>query len=1154
MPRITEKTKQQRIERLILLLNRHARGVTEAEIAEELGLQRRTINNYLRDLEIEGKAFKDGLYWYPLRFKEPRLRPFDLSPEEAVTLYLGARLLVKQHDKRNEIAETALFKLAEALSEDAGVGDEVLQAAHELSKRPQKGNYQFIFRDVVRGYLYRKQLELEYKPLHWHKPFKTLFSPYLLEPSQVGYTTYLIGYSDAAKALRAYKLERIESVRLTSKEYAIPPDFPGLEILNDAWSIVLGEETVLVEARFSPRVRERVLETRWHPSQQTADDDQNPGWLRWQVQVADTLDLIPFLRSWGPDVEVLAPEDLRETFKNEASKFINLYLVGERMDRPIAHLRKSDGEPQYLEEHLEGVSKLAGQFAEKIGLKEAGEILGLLHDVGKASKEFQNYIRSATGLINPDADDYVEFQSKKGKIDHSSAGAQFIFNNLSPQGQKEKFSAQILSLCLASHHSGLIDLLAPNGDDIFSRRMQKSEEYTHMIEACEKLSENLKEILEDRIRDDKFIIQITTKFGELQKENDSTETKIFKYGLLIRFLFSCLIDADRLDTANFEFPSGALYRNQNQYQSWEVLNNRLNVKLQSFEDSTDTNSKVNQIRRDVSNTCLEYSTRRKGIYRLSVPTGGGKTLASLRFALNHALHHQMDRVFYIIPYTSIIDQNANEVRKILEDKNENGDILDHVVLEYHSNILPETETYRQKLLSENWDAPIVFTTQVRFLETLFGSGTRNARRMHQLANSIIIFDEAQTIPVRSVHLYNLALRFLVEDCGATVVLCTATQPLLDEVEPPSRAISIPEENNIIQDEKNLFDQLKRVEVIDKRKPGGWGEDEVASLALEQLYEKESVLTIVNTKSSATKLYSVLQGKNVGVVHHLSTNMCAAHRLDLIEEIKSELDNNQRVICISTQLIEAGVDIDFGTVIRYMAGLDSITQAAGRCNRHGKQDELGRVFVVNPAQERVDALVDILEGIQATERVLREYKDQPNRFDNEIIGLEAMRQYYRYYFYRRQNVMIYPVGPDSVVGQSDNLFNLLSLNKTAFQEYVRVNKTAPPLPLVQSFQTAAKAFHAIDSLTRGVIVPYKAGIDLISDLCRVIDLREQYTLIKKAQRYVVNMFPYEFEQMVKMGAVIEAQSGMGVYYLDSQFYDEQLGWVKEISRNMDILIH
>ena len=299
MPKIDEATKRQRLERICLLLTRNASGSTEAEIAEEFRLERRTVNNYLRELELQGKAFKDGLYWYPLALKEPRLRPFNLSPEEAVTLYLGARLLAKQHDKRNEVAETALLKLAGVLKSDAGMGAEIEQAARELAGRPAHADYQPTFREVVRGYIYRRQIEITYRPLNWGKSSKLLFSTYLIEPSAIGYSTYLIGHSATVNALRAYKLERIKSARLTRSAYAIPPDFPGLDILRNAWGIVMGEETLRVVLRFSPQVKQRVLETRWHPSQATDADPDKPDWLRWQVQVADTLDLLPWVRGWG---------------------------------------------------------------------------------------------------------------------------------------------------------------------------------------------------------------------------------------------------------------------------------------------------------------------------------------------------------------------------------------------------------------------------------------------------------------------------------------------------------------------------------------------------------------------------------------------------------------------------------------------------------------------------------------------------------------------------------------------------------------------------------------------------------------------------------------------------------------------------------------
>ncbi|MGB8213616.1 MAG: CRISPR-associated helicase Cas3' [Anaerolineales bacterium] len=1162
MPKIDEATKEGRLERMHLLLARNARGITEGEIAEEMGLERRTANNYLRELEYQGRAFKDGLYWFPLVLKESRLRPFDLSPEEAVTLYLGARLLSKQQDKRNEPAETALLKLAAALKADAGVGEDIEQAARELAGRPAQAGYQPVFREIVRSYIYRKKVELSYKPLH-AKAFTTTFSTYLLEPSPVGFSTYLIGHSSIVNALRSYKLERVEKAHLTNEPYAIPPDFPGLEILHDAWSIVMGPETVRVVLRFSPQVRERVLETRWHPSQQTLDDPEKPGWLRWQVQVADTLDLLPWVRGWGADCEALEPEELRGALVREAQELVELYKLVDAKKQLFAHFREKDKdhkEPQYLWDHLSNVSKLAGQFASKVGLKETGEILGLLHDLGKASQEFQNYIQSATGLIDPDSDNYVNAIAKKGKVDHSSAGAQVIYNQLWKKGHEERLVAQVLSLAIASHHSGLIDCLLPSGEDNFTRRMEKAEENTHTDEAFFNLGEQEKLTINRLLADEKLVKQLIEKFKLLKEDKDSQDTSLFKCGLLIRFLLSCLLDADRLDTADFETPHNVRIRNYGQYHPWETLIQRLDNKLGEFENKREKND-VDELRGQVSQACFDFAAKPKGIYQLTVPTGGGKTLASLRFGLNHAAHHKMDRVFYIIPYTSIIDQNAEEVRKILEDKDASGKYLDRVVLEHHSNLTPEEETYRQNLLAQDWDAPVVFITQVQFLEALFGSCTRSARRMHQLANSVIILDEVQTIPINCVHLLNVALRFLVHSCGATVVLCTATQPPLDKIDATYRALTIHSDQRIIPNERELFEKLKRVEVFDERSDAGWDDEEVADLAERQLQEKGSVLIVVNTKKSARALYESIARMKIADVYHLSTNMCPAHRLKVLEEVKDKLKKQEPVICVSTQLIEAGVDIDFGSVIRYLAGLDSITQSAGRCNRHGRQKDqnggstLGHVFIVNPKDENISKLKDIKIGAEKTQRLLSEFDSNPATFENNRIGLDAMAAYYQYYFYERKDDMKYKVGADSPVGREDDLFNLLSKNTQSVCAYARIHSnTSPPLPFVQSFQTASKSFRVVDSPTRGVVVPYgDEGDELVKELCGAFDIEKQYKLLKKAQRYSVNLFLDDFKKLADINAIHEVQKGSGVFHLDDQYYGKDFGWSDEPVNDMKVQI-
>jgi CRISPR-associated endonuclease/helicase Cas3 len=854
--------------------------------------------------------------------------------------------------------------------------------------------------------------------------------------------------------------------------------------------------------------------------------------------------MVPWIRGWGPEVEVLAPKHLRHRISLDVQRLMEIY-ENNLKNELIAHVREKDGEIQSLWEHLTGVSVFTGQFADKIGLKETGEILGLLHDLGKASQEFQIYIRSGEGLIDPDADEWIDYKAKKGKIDHSSAGAQILYRRLYERGKEGHITAQALSLCIASHHSGLIDCLTPSGENNFKRRIEKPEKKTHVNEAWSNINEIDKKL--NKLLSQKFEDNFIRVLKNLKAAPESHETFSFKQGLLIRYLLSCLIDADRLDTADFDFPLNKRIRNYGQYHSWNTLIQRLDDKLEAFECKEDKND-IDKLRSQVSQECLEFSSKPRGVYQLTVPTGGGKTLSSLRFALNHAKLHNMDRVFYIIPYTSIIDQNADEVRKILEDKDYNGEYLDKVVLEHHSNLTPEEESYRQKLLADNWDAPIVFTTQVQFLETLFGSGTRSIRRMHQLANSIIIFDEVQTIPVRTVHMFNTALRFLVQSCGSTIILCTATQPLLDKVEPYTRALPI--DGKIIQNEKELYKKLKRVKVFDKRKVGGWNDDEVSELAEQELQEKGSILIVVNTKKSARSLYQAITERSDTEAYHLSTNMCPAHRLEILEKIIAKLDANEPVICVSTQLIEAGVDIDFGSVIRYLAGLDSITQAAGRCNRNGKQKDFGNVWIVNPEREHIDRLPDIKVGVKIAERILGEFDVDPKAFDDNILGLDAMARYYKYYFYNRKDEMDYNVLKSSLIGREDNLFNLLSQNTIAERRRKKNTGSTSTLPFRQSFQSASRIFQAIDSSTRGVIVPYgEDGEEIINDLCSIFHLNKQYKLIRKAQRYSVNLYPHEFQHMVKNGAVREIQKGAGIYYLDYQYYSKEFGWSKEIVTEM-----
>ncbi len=712
----------------------------------------------------------------------------------------------------------------------------------------------------------------------------------------------------------------------------------------------------------------------------------------------------------------------------------------------VAHYRQSDDAAQTVREHLEETSTLASIFAGKVGLSSLGALAGLLHDIGKYSAAFQEYIGSPCSSSGDER--CAGTQVMKGKIDHSSAGAQLSWQAFS-RGQSPllRLSGQMVALCIASHHSGLINCLTTDGEDPFSKRMAKSIEPTCRAEEEQYVRDCVADLLASSSIEDESRGRI-----EMLKNGEcSREIRAFMLGLLARFLFSALIDADRLSTADFENEAVAHARYHGEYPGWETLIEKLETHLAGFR----TRRKVDKVRRDVSSACLDFAICEKGLYQLTVPTGGGKTLASLRFALHHAHRHKMERIIYVAPYISIIDQNAGVARSILEKGN---DIGKPIVLEHHSNLIPEQDTWLNRILSENWDAPIVFTTAVQLLETLFGGGTRGVRRMHQLANTVLIFDEVQTLPIRTVHLFTNAINFLVGHCGSTVVLCTATQPLLDKVNATKGAARLSPNAQMVPDVRDLFEALRRVEVLDKRKSGGWTEEEIARTATRAVERVGSALVIVNTKAQARELYRRCRGKTEHV-YHLSTSMCPAHRMDVLSEIRKRLDLSPRkpVLCISTQLIEAGVDVDFGSVIRYLAGLDSIAQAAGRCNRNGLRRSRGKVLVVNPADENLGKLPDIRKAQEIAERVLDEYRADPAEFDHDLQGPAAMSRYYHYYFFERASEMAYPVSSRDI-GRDDTLFSLLSTNALSVAAYQRVCRATPPFVLCQSFATAGLQGH------------------------------------------------------------------------------------------------
>ncbi|MGY3779480.1 CRISPR-associated helicase/endonuclease Cas3 [Isobaculum melis] len=788
----------------------------------------------------------------------------------------------------------------------------------------------------------------------------------------------------------------------------------------------------------------------------------------------------------------------------------------------IAHIRKEDGKKQLLKDHLKESAILSGNWGRKIGLEKTCYLAGLLHDLGKYSDAFQIYLKQAVAAPT---------SVVRGSVDHSTAGGKLLFD-ICHKDSHDPFSlilAELVGNAIISHHSsrGLQDFFVPEGEaksDYLDRVQEKEVEEYDIIK---------NRFFEEVLPESEFKLKINQAKEELkrlyQTDGKITITSNTTF-FILKFVYSSLLDADRTNTMLFEEKrEHELVINK---ELLKAYNQRLEEKVSLFTADTP----INQLRGQMSEQCKKFSERDTGIYTLSIPTGGGKTLASLRFGLNHAIKHSKERIIYVVPFTTIIEQNATIVREILQDEVN--------ILEHHSNVFKETEIFehtaeqeeaerKQALLKDNWEAPIIFTTMVQFLNTIYSKGTRNPRRFHNLTNAVIIFDETQGVPTNCTYLFNETLNFLKEYGDTTSVLCTATQPSLEYVR---KELKKDEDGEMIANLSEVERHFKRVDVIDKTKLESWSVEALADFSQDILEEKDSLLVILNTKSAVRRLYQYIKEKCVTDVklYHLSTSMCAAHRKKLLDEIKEKLENKERILCITTQLIEAGVDISFQSVIRAVAGLDSIAQAAGRCNRNGEEKKQS-VYLVNLSEEleKLDKLPEIAQGKEITMQLLREYRERGEN-SADLLSYATQKNYFQRYYKQFEHTLGYPVKGNSLI-----LFDLLGNNENAVLHFKRSYGFVPTLAFKSSPKTIGKYFKVIDSPTRTVLVPYKEGKELIADLNGELRPEEYAPNLKKSQQYTVNLFRYELDELQKNGAIYPLLNG-DIYALEESAYSNEFG--------------
>lgn len=692
-------------------------------------------------------------------------------------------------------------------------------------------------------------------------------------------------------------------------------------------------------------------------------------------------------------------------------------------------------EGQSIEAHLKGTGELAETFAAEFGAAANGKLCGLAHDIGKYSDEFQLRLRGGK------------------KVDHATAGAIECF----------KIKAAFEAVCVIGHHSGLPNVGHKDADTTESQTF-----FGRKLRAEQGGIPDYRKNWNGHIA--------------LPQDYFRPSGRGFATAFYIRMLYSCLVDADYIDTETFM--NGDAGRGN--YEPLSALCDKLTAYISKWNNPT---REIDILRQKILNSCINNSGNPRGMFTLTVPTGGGKTVASMAFALNHAAANSMKRIIYVIPYTSIIEQNAKVFRDILGQEN---------VVEHHSSVSYELSEnadeleYRSALATENWDAPVIVTTAVQFFESLYANRSSKCRKLHNIANSVIIFDEAQMIPSNNLRPCVAAIAELVRAYNATAVLCTATQPAIDEM-----LLEYSKKESVVElcpDVDGMFEKFRRTSF---EKEGRLTTDELVS----RLESQQQVLCIVNTRKFAQEVYEALPSEGR---FHLSTLMCPVHRKQKLDEIRERLKSGKTCRVVSTSLIEAGVDVDFPRVFREMAGLDSILQAAGRCNREGKRSAESSIVTVFESENKVNKLIAV--NRDAAEETVRDWT-QPNTTSTIERYFKAYRDFLR----------------------NDDKSGVITASEKGI--------SGCGLP----FEWIAKEFKLIDQNTFTVYISVGEGKELISRLREGERSRELY---RKAGMYSVSVYENHFNALINAGAA-ESFGDDAAILTDLSLYSDEKGLATDV---------
>lgn len=767
-----------------------------------------------------------------------------------------------------------------------------------------------------------------------------------------------------------------------------------------------------------------------------------------------------------------------------------------------AHVRKCEGikEIQTVYTHSEEAAVLAEKYAEKFKTINIAKLTLKIHDFGKSCKDFDDYINERNDF-------------RRGMIDHCYAGARYV-TEIANETKDPKIieTARFIARIVLSHH-GLHDWVDENGKEYFEDRIKKDERY-------DEIKKNIKDIISDE-----EVLQLLKKakeeYAHVRKKirnmcSGREQKKVFAFymGLFERMILSVLVDADRTNTAEFLKKTNMEFEFGEEF--WQQAYEKMEAKAKEFVKQTDPISKQ---RSSISERCIRFANHEVGICRMIVPTGGGKTLSSLRFALKYCKTHKKERIFYIAPYQSILEQNSDVWKEIVGNK---------YLLEHHSDILAELneeEISEYELRAEKWDMPVIATTLVQFLNTFFLYRMDSVRRMHRLSNSVIIIDEVQSMPVKCITLFNLAMNFMKEIGQSCIVLCSATQPTFEKLKYP---LKIDEIASMTGDYSNDFLKFERNRIVPQLIKCGYSYKQAADFCIHKFKEEGSVLFVVNTKVAAYSIYQEIKKKKLeGVkILHLSTRMCPEHRQRCIDEIK--LNKSQKIICVTTPLIEAGVHISFPCVIRSLAGLASIVQTAGRCNRNGEYHRCCNVYLLNINEEHFGNMREIQNGQNVTRHMLESEKY------SDIQAVETLSDYFEKYYQEMKGELNYNVKDNDV---ETDLLELLSLNEV--RGPVWMNDKVKIYNNRQAFKTSGHLFKMIDDHAMSIVVPYDEDAKNIIECLRSVEHSNEWEKkLREAQKYIVGINQQQEKKMREVSAIEFLQSG--IYVLDERYYNSECG--------------